>query len=64
MQKGSRSMARFWLADLGSAQKNAEGRLLIFGAGTAGVQTASAMGVSGQFVLLGFVDDDAKITYD
>ena len=37
MQKGSRSMERFWLADLGSAQKNAEGRLLILGAGTAGV---------------------------
>ena len=59
MVGGSRSMARFWLADRGSAQKNAEGRLLIFGAGTAGVQTASAMGVSGEFVLLGFVDDDA-----
>ncbi|UUZ66980.1 polysaccharide biosynthesis protein [Polaromonas sp. P2-4] len=56
----SRAVARFWLADLGNAQKKAEGRLLIFGAGTAGVQTASAIAISGQFVLLGFVDDDAS----
>lgn len=62
MVGSSRAAARFWLADLGNAQKKAEGRLLIFGAGTAGVQTASAMGISGQFVLLGFVDDDtAKV---
>lgn len=56
----SRSAARFWLADLGDAQKKAEGRLLIFGAGTAGVQTASGIAISGQYVLLGFVDDDAS----
>lgn len=55
----SRAVARFWLADLGNAQHQADGRLLIYGAGTAGVQTASAMGISRQFVLLGFVDDDA-----
>lgn len=55
----SRAVARFWLADLGSAQRQVGGRLLIFGAGTAGVQTASAMGISRQFVLVGFVDDDA-----
>lgn len=55
----SRAVARFWLAGLGSAQRPAEGRLLIYGAGTAGVQTASAMGISRQFSLLGFVDDDA-----
>jgi FlaA1/EpsC-like NDP-sugar epimerase len=36
--------------------------LLIYGAGTAGVQTASALRVSGQYVLVGFVDDDgAKV---
>lgn len=55
----SRAMARFWLAGSGSAQNQAQGRLLIYGAGTAGVQTASAIGVSRQFSLLGFVDDDA-----
>lgn len=54
----SRAAARFWLAGLGGLRKPAEGRLLIYGAGTAGVQTASAMGITRQFALLGFVDDD------
>ncbi len=54
----SRGVARFWLAGADEARKKAEGRLLIFGAGVAGVQTASAIGISGQYVLLGFVDDD------
>jgi FlaA1/EpsC-like NDP-sugar epimerase len=59
---GSRAVARVWLANLGSAKPPVEGRLLIYGAGTAGVQTASALRVSGQYVLLGFVDDDgAKV---
>lgn len=57
----SRASARFWLG-LGQSRKKSEGRLLIFGAGTAGVQTASAISVSGQFALVGFVDDDpAKV---
>ena len=54
----SRAAARFWLAD--QAQRlQPNGRLLIYGAGTAGAQTAAAMGISGQFKLLGFIDDDA-----
>lgn len=58
----SRAGARFWLANFEGARGRSEGRLLIYGAGTAGVQTASAIGVSRQFVVLGFVDDDnAKI---
>lgn len=56
---GSRAVARFWLAGFGGARRMADGRLLIYGAGTAGVQTASAMSMSRQFLLLGFVDDDA-----
>lgn len=56
----SRAVARFWLADLGHGQVKAEGRLLIYGAGTAGVQTAAALRLSQQYVLLGFVDDDAS----
>lgn len=57
----SRAVARFWLTGW-DERRHAQGRLLIFGAGTAGVQTAAAMGVSSQFKLLGFVDDDpAKI---
>jgi len=58
----SRAGARFWLASISSASQKSEGRLLIYGAGTAGVQTAAALSVSGQYVLMGFIDDDvAKI---
>ncbi len=58
----SRAAARFWLADLANSKGRTGGRLLIYGAGMAGAQTALAMGVSGQFTLLGFVDDDpAKV---
>ncbi len=57
---GSRAIARFWLADMSRLAKMSEGRLLIYGAGMAGVQTASAIGVSGQYVVLGFLDDDPK----
>ncbi|ABM38777.1 polysaccharide biosynthesis protein [Polaromonas naphthalenivorans] len=54
----SRSMARFWLAGWSSKAHHAAGRLLIYGAGEAGVETAAALAVSRQFVLLGFIDDD------
>ena len=58
----SRPSARFWLADLGLSREQFEGRLLIYGAGTAGVQTASALRLSQQYLLLGFIDDDpAKV---
>ncbi len=59
MVGSSRALARFWLADFGHQQRKTDARVLIFGAGTAGVQTAAALGLSGQFELLGFVDDDA-----
>ncbi len=54
----SRAFARFWLAGQDKKPGALQSRFLIFGAGTAGAQTASAMGVSGQFELVGFVDDD------
>lgn len=61
----SRAIARLWLAgQLGNRNtRQAEKRLLIYGAGAAGVQTAAAMrSGQGQYTLLGFVDDDlAKI---
>nr|WP_231138510.1 nucleoside-diphosphate sugar epimerase/dehydratase [Cupriavidus metallidurans] len=58
----SRALARFWLAGTAAKVRAHEGRLLIYGAGDAGVQTASALAVTHQFVLLGFIDDDrAKI---
>ena len=54
---GSRALARFWLAGWGRAQAG-QGRVLIYGAGLAGAQTAAALAMSGQYSLLGFVDDD------
>jgi FlaA1/EpsC-like NDP-sugar epimerase len=55
---GSRAVARFWLAGLSAKSRHSEGRLLIYGAGEAGVQTASALAMNRHFFLLGFVDDD------
>ena len=55
----SRAWARFWLAGIGSNRVVSEGRLLIYGAGEAGVQTAAAIANARQFKLIGFVDDDA-----
>lgn len=52
----SRSWARFWL-NRGS-QRDLRHRLLIYGAGDAGAQTAAAVANGGEFQLLGFVDDD------
>jgi len=54
----SRAVARFWLAGIGLMAAKGQGRLLIYGAGVAGVQTASALQVTGQLRLMGFVDDD------
>ena len=53
-------------ARLGSllAESGAKGverqRLLIYGAGSAGAQTAAAVANAGEFELLGFVDDDVS----
>jgi len=58
----SRAVARFLLDGLVGLSDASTRRLLIFGAGTSGVQTAVALSMSRQFRLLGFVDDDpAKI---
>ncbi len=58
----SRALARFWLAGLAGKNKRATGRLLIYGAGSAGVQTASAIGNARQYALMGFVDDEPAKT--
>ncbi len=55
----SRALARFWLAGLSLSGGRPGARLLIYGAGTAGVQTASALEAAGQLRLVGFLDDDA-----
>jgi FlaA1/EpsC-like NDP-sugar epimerase len=53
----SRTWARFWLNQ--GSRSELRHRLLIYGAGDAGAQTAAAVANGGEFELLGFVDDDA-----
>jgi FlaA1/EpsC-like NDP-sugar epimerase len=55
----SRAMARFWLAGIPMLGSGNLGKMLIYGAGTAGVQTVSALQVEGQLKLIGYLDDDA-----
>ena len=58
----SRVMAQLWLTSFNHRGQVSQGRLLIYGAGAAGVQTSSAMAISKQFKLVGFIDDDpAKV---
>jgi len=52
----SRTTVKSWLAH--RQDQHPGNRLLVYGAGSAGVQTAAAIGNATQFVLLGFVDDD------
>ena len=56
----SRAWARFWLNRASRHQDRH--RLLIYGAGSAGAQTAAAVANGGEFELLGFIDDDAAKT--
>lgn len=55
----SRALARFWLANTFSKGEESPARLLIYGAGAAGVETAAALYMSRQYKLVGYVDDDA-----
>lgn len=57
---GWRIFARYWLSGVNFSEDNRIGGkcLLIYGAGEAGVQTASALNVMREFVVRGFVDDD------
>ncbi|WP_181360527.1 nucleoside-diphosphate sugar epimerase/dehydratase [Variovorax sp. WS11] len=52
---GSRTVAWHWLAANSARTTN---RLLIYGAGSAGAQTAAALASAQQYTLLGFIDDD------
>jgi FlaA1/EpsC-like NDP-sugar epimerase len=51
----SRSVARFWLT---GQHRRPVRRLLIYGAGEAGAQTAAALANSWQYAVTGFIDDD------
>jgi len=60
----SRALARFWLNSVGvSGRPNRQvlGRLLIYGAGSAGAQIAGGLANSHEFKLVGFLDDDVKL---
>lgn len=60
---GSRSAARQWLSSLSRSQRRSMpvSNLLIYGAGSAGVQIANAIATSHEFKLLGFVDDSPTL---
>lgn len=61
---GWRIIARYWFYRAGgvSAASRPKKNLLIYGAGEAGVQTASALAVMREFSVRGFIDDDpAKV---
>ncbi len=60
---GSRAAARQWLSSLSAGQRRGMpvSRLLIYGAGSAGVQIANAIATSHEFKLLGFVDDSRAL---
>jgi FlaA1/EpsC-like NDP-sugar epimerase len=63
MVGGSRAAARQWLSSLSAGQRRSMpvSRLLIYGAGSAGVQIANAIATSHEFKLLGFVDDSPAL---
>ncbi len=56
----SRALARFWLAGIAVDRQAPESRILIYGAGEAGVQTAAAIGNLRHYRLIGYIDDDAR----
>ncbi|MDW5443914.1 nucleoside-diphosphate sugar epimerase/dehydratase [Polaromonas sp. SM01] len=60
---GSRAVARQWLSGLSNGQRRemSVSRLLIYGAGSAGVQIADAIATSHEFKLLGFIDDSPTL---
>lgn len=60
---GSRAAARQWLSSLSRGQRRdmAISNLLIYGAGSAGVQIANAIATSHEFKLVGFVDDSPAL---
>lgn len=60
---GSRMVARLWLNSLSRSQRRgmAVSRLIIYGAGAAGIQMANAIASSHEFTLIGFVDDSPPL---
>jgi FlaA1/EpsC-like NDP-sugar epimerase len=59
----SRSMARIWLAGHASISKKTQQRTLIYGAGVSGAQIGSSLQRSGQYYLVGYLDDDLELRH-
>ncbi|MEI6756995.1 MAG: nucleoside-diphosphate sugar epimerase/dehydratase [Chlorobium sp.] len=63
MTGGSRAVLRFWYMSIANPKKNGaiQERLLIYGAGSAGVEVVNAIHRSPLFSLAGFLDDDEQL---
>ena len=59
----SRSLARIWLAGHASISKKTQQRTLIYGAGVSGAQIAISLQRSGQYYLVGYLDDDTQLRH-
>jgi FlaA1/EpsC-like NDP-sugar epimerase len=58
----SRASVRFWLnKDTPSSKDTTAERLLIYGAGDAGIQIANALSHAKHYAIVGFMDDDASL---
>lgn len=59
----SRAMARFWLNEISTRKQPGlrTQRILIYGAGSSGVQTARAMAHAPEYRIMGFVDDATSL---
>ena len=59
----SRSLARIWLAGHASISKKTQKRTLIYGAGVSGSQIGRSLQGSGQYYLVGYLDDDLQLRH-
>jgi FlaA1/EpsC-like NDP-sugar epimerase len=59
----SRSLARVWLAGHASISKKKQRRTLIYGAGVSGAQVGTSLQRSGQYYLVGYLDDDSQLRH-